>query len=69
MNSVLGCQQGREAEMIGTEVRYLLISLQSLLGQNQEIFKLSFSKGCIFPTPTDSQELRSILSLVFSGKI
>ena len=54
--------------MIGTEVRYLFISLQNLLGQNQEIFKLSFSKGCRFPAPTDSQELQGILSLVFSGK-
>lgn len=42
MNSLLGCQEEREAEMIGTEVRYLLISLQNLLGQSQEIFKLSF---------------------------
>jgi len=31
--------------MIGTEVRYLFISLQNLLGQNQEVFKLSFSKA------------------------
>lgn len=54
--------------MIGTEVRYLLISLQNLLGQTQELVKLSFSKGCRFPAPTDSQELQGILSLDFSGK-
>lgn len=65
MNSVLACQQGREAELIGTEVRYLFISLQNLLGQNQETFKLSFSKGCRFPAPTDSQELQGILSRIF----
>lgn len=54
--------------MIGTEVRYLFISLQNLLGQAQEIFKLSFSKGCRFSAPTDSQQLQGILFLGFDGK-
>lgn len=53
--------------MIGTGVRYLLISVQDLMGQNQEVFKLSFFKGWRFSDPTDSQELQGILSPDFSG--